>query len=334
MKIDLVYLWVDGSDEKWLAKKNAVLKSLGRMPANHAIANKRWTDHYELLYSLRSAEKFAPWLNHIFIVTDNQMPKWLNLNNPKITIIDHKEIIPNEFLPLFNSRAIEYWLHKIPNLSEYFLYSNDDMFFGKPVEPSFFFDENKNPILIYKESDNKKAFTNKETNKNWKKAKWNALRLVEKEFNLQYNISFRHIITPMRKSYMKDIAENFYSEIIEPTMTPFREPTNVQRIVFSMIDNAKKRNTIVLNWRVNEKRIVYDVQKSGAFQRFFHKCLLFFAMIFGFVKYDCYDRPIMAVHFLKKYKPTTFAISAVWGKFDSRAKFLKEMFTNKSEFEK
>jgi hypothetical protein len=146
IKIDMVYLWVDGSDEKWLAKKNSELKKIGGVPDTAAGEN-RYFDNDELLFSLRSVEKFAPWVNHVFIVTDNQIPKWLNSDNPKVTIIDHTDIIPKTALPCFNSTVIELFIPCIPNLSEHFLYANDDMLFMSKVKPSYFFTQDGIPII-------------------------------------------------------------------------------------------------------------------------------------------------------------------------------------------
>lgn len=97
----------------------------------------RYHDKNELKYSLRSIEKFAPWIRHIYIVTNGQIPHWLNLNNPKISLISHTDICPAELvskiLPTFSSFAIETFIHRIPNLSQRFLYFNDDVFLGQPL---------------------------------------------------------------------------------------------------------------------------------------------------------------------------------------------------------
>ena len=93
----------------------------------------------ELKYSLRSLEKYAPWINKVYIVTNGQIPKWLNLDNPRVKIVTHDQIMPKYALPTFNSMAIEANLAHIPDLSEKFLYSNDDTFFGNNATPSFFF---------------------------------------------------------------------------------------------------------------------------------------------------------------------------------------------------
>ncbi len=104
MDIDLVYLWVNGNDPVWKAKHDAFT---GTKPHNEAVDGKgRYVSHDELKYSLRSAEMYAPWIRRIFIVTDNQVPEWLNTANPKVQIVDHTEILPPEALPCFNSVVI------------------------------------------------------------------------------------------------------------------------------------------------------------------------------------------------------------------------------------
>lgn len=123
--IDLVYTWVDGNDPVWQAKK-AYWQKQYAPDDEYAISPARWRDRDELKYSLRSVEQYMPWVNNIYIVTDNQVPAWLNINHPKIKIVDHSEIFPAEALPVFNSIAIESRLAYIPDLSEHFIYSNDD----------------------------------------------------------------------------------------------------------------------------------------------------------------------------------------------------------------
>ncbi|XP_071041995.1 N-acetylglucosamine-1-phosphotransferase subunits alpha/beta [Parasteatoda tepidariorum] len=116
-----------------------------QLPSDHEdISASRFTDNEELRYSLRSLEKHAPWVRHIYIVTNGQIPYWLNLDNPRISIITHHDIFPNgSHLPTFSSPAIECHLHRIPNLSDKFLYLNDDVLFGKNVWPEDFYTHTK-----------------------------------------------------------------------------------------------------------------------------------------------------------------------------------------------
>ena len=131
--ISIVYTWVDGADNNFediKSKYNGGIKEM----------NSRDRDSNELCYSLRSLKKYLPWhKGTIFIVTNNQIPDWLNLNNSQIKIIDHKEIIPKHINPTFDSSTIECFLDKIPNITEFFIYLNDDVFFNNYVHPAFFF---------------------------------------------------------------------------------------------------------------------------------------------------------------------------------------------------
>lgn len=108
------------------------------------ISSSRFQDNSELQYSLRSIEKFAPWVRHIYIVTNGQIPGWLDLNHPRISIVEHKDIFRNQsHLPVFSSPAIEAHLHQIPGLSKKFVYLNDDVMFGTEVWPDDFYTHSK-----------------------------------------------------------------------------------------------------------------------------------------------------------------------------------------------
>ena len=135
MNIDFVILWVDGGDEKWLAEKNRY----SQKKADYSSDVNRFRDFDNLQYWFRAVEKFAPWVNNIYFITWGHLPKWLNVNAPKLRIINHRDYMPEEYLPTFNSNAIELNLHRIPELSEHFVLFNDDMFLLDYVEPEDFF---------------------------------------------------------------------------------------------------------------------------------------------------------------------------------------------------
>ena len=104
------------------------------------ISASRFADNEELKYSLRSVEKHAPWVRNIFIVTNGQIPSWLNLDNPRLKIVTHEELFLNEsHLPTFSSPAIESHIHRIPGLSQKFIYLNDDVMFADNVWPDDFY---------------------------------------------------------------------------------------------------------------------------------------------------------------------------------------------------
>ena len=62
-----------------------------------------------------------------------------NVQSPQVRLCFHDQFIPAELLPTFNVNTIEMWLHRIPDLSEYFIYSNDDLFPMSALSPKDFF---------------------------------------------------------------------------------------------------------------------------------------------------------------------------------------------------
>lgn len=104
------------------------------------ISSSRFQDNSELQYSIRSIERFAPWVRKIYIVTNGQIPSWINLDHPRLQIVPHSDIFLNtSHLPVFSSPAIEANLHRIPGLSKKFIYLNDDVMFGTPIWPEDFY---------------------------------------------------------------------------------------------------------------------------------------------------------------------------------------------------
>lgn len=136
-KIDIVYLWVDGNDPLWRNKRQTSLMRLDAENRNsiakYGNVEGRFRDNDELRYSLRALERYFPDCGHVYIITDGQTPVWLK-SSERISIIDHKDLIPQALLPTFDSANIESYIHRIPKLSEQYFYLNDDVFFGKPVD--------------------------------------------------------------------------------------------------------------------------------------------------------------------------------------------------------
>ena len=135
-KIDFVILWVNGADPEWRALKERWQPE--RVKDNSADAN-RFRDWDLMRYWFRGVEKFAPWVNHIYFVTSCKVPEWLNTEHEKLTVVNHRDFMPEDCLPTFNSNAIEMHLHRIPGISEQFVSFNDDMFLSAPVKKSDFF---------------------------------------------------------------------------------------------------------------------------------------------------------------------------------------------------
>ena len=127
MEIDFVVTWVDMNDPKWKADFSKYSKK-GIDNTTNEFSEARFRDHGFLKYWFRGIEKFAPWVRKIHFVTSGQKPEWLNVDHPKLSLVNHSDYIPEKFLPVFNSCLIEIYMHKIPDLTEHFVYFNDDFF--------------------------------------------------------------------------------------------------------------------------------------------------------------------------------------------------------------
>ncbi len=126
-KIDIVVLWVDGSDPAWQKEKQFYEKKDKGIEIEDA-RDQRYRDFGLMPYWFRGMEENLDWIGKIFFVTWGHVPKWLNTDHEKLEIVKHEDFIPKEYLPLFNSDAIEIFVKNIPGLSEQFLYFNDDWF--------------------------------------------------------------------------------------------------------------------------------------------------------------------------------------------------------------
>ncbi|PKW09114.1 Stealth protein CR1, conserved region 1 [Streptomyces sp. 1222.5] len=140
--VDAVYTWVDGDDPALAEKRRAHQERSAGAIAPRETGASRYTSHDELRYALRSLEMYAGFVRHVYLVTDSQVPSWLDPEAEGLTVVDHRDILPADALPVFNSHAIESRLHHIPGLSEHYLYFNDDVFINRPVRAEHFFHGN------------------------------------------------------------------------------------------------------------------------------------------------------------------------------------------------
>lgn len=134
VNIDFVVTWVDGGDPAWQADKAKYTPNQGS-----DTRAERYRDWDQLKYWFRGVEKFAPWVRKIHFVTWGHVPSWLDTSNPKLHIVNHRDYIPEEYLPTFNADTIELFMHRIEGLAEHFVYFNDDCFCIAPLTPDHFF---------------------------------------------------------------------------------------------------------------------------------------------------------------------------------------------------
>lgn len=222
LQIDLVLPYVNNTDPVWMEQyKQTCIKYNKEYDAN----NVRYRDYGTLKYLLRGIEKNLPWIRNVYIIVEqeSQIPEWLNIDSVKI--IYHKDIIPEDKLPTYNSGTIEVYLKNIPELSEHFIYINDDMFPIALTAKSDFFDEDSNPVLSIKKEKKKD---------NWKPGMYdfmvmNSNYISYKDLNLKHEkntlIKWNHSFTPMKKSTWDRLFER-HQERIENSCTTFRTSKN------------------------------------------------------------------------------------------------------------
>ena len=229
--IDLVYLWCDGNDERFTQQKQERMRQCGASITGNE--NCRYIQIDELKYSLRSVAKYIPWIHHIFIVTYNQTPRWLK-QHEKVTIVDHSEIMPESALPCFNSQALECCLHHIPNLAEHFIYSNDDMFIGRKLKPSFFFDRKQRPIVLLKKCRLSNGLYDK------------TIIAAENYIEDLYGISYKgyvphHNMDAYTKTILTECEKEFENAFHHTIHQPFRTESCMQRYLFHLYGLVKKQ---------------------------------------------------------------------------------------------
>jgi hypothetical protein len=219
--VDIVYTWVDGTDPSWLARKAQFNNSPASPDATSAL---RFSDRGELKHSLRSIEMFAPWVNHIWLVTDNQRPSWL-VEDDKLTVVDHREIFTDpSVLPVFNSHAIETQIHHIPDLAEHFVYFNDDLFLARPVTPELFFAGNGMSLFALSPTEVLPGPV-AETDMAVESAAKNTRDFLIDVFGRTPAHKIRHIPHAHLRSNLYEIEET-HPEVIAASLTRFREPGN------------------------------------------------------------------------------------------------------------
>lgn len=333
MKIDIVYLWVDGSDEKWRAEKDKWYEKINGVAPIYKGASgaERFRDNGEFLHSLRSVAECAPWVNHIYIITGfNQVPKWLNTNHPKITIVPHEQIIPKDALPTFNSSSIEMCIPNISELSEHFLLMNDDMFFNKKLSPDFFFETDGHPIVRYNSYTKHPSNINEwiDSVDNYTKTLILSSKILENALGKKlYFGRPSHGIDPYLKSSIQECIRipQIKDQIEKQIPNKFRTNTEITRWTFNLYD-------------LITKRAVFKHAHARKYTR--HKILNFIYNTLHFIgiRNSNVVCPNVVVGVDAISKAPTFCINDAPNNtpeiLEKNREFLEQRFPNKCEFEK
>lgn len=241
------------NDPEWQA---SFAKYSGRIDNTvNELSEARFRDYGLLKYWFRGVERFAPWVRKIHFVTCGQKPDWLNENHPKLNLVHHKDFIPEQYLPVFNSNLIEIYMHKIPDLSEHFVYFNDDIFIIDHLPQSRFFQNGlpkdiaafrtnfgrsqfgkmlKNNIALINRHFDKKEVLKRDHNK-WfhpSYGKKSRMTRILRPYNQFVTLRTPHNAQPFLKSTFDDVWANCEKELTAMSANRFRKDTDLTPELF------------------------------------------------------------------------------------------------------
>lgn len=198
--------------------------------ATDTAALSRFRSRDELKYSLRSVEQYMPWVRKIFIFSNCAKPRWLG-ETDNVVWVDHSEVIPEKHLPTFNSHAIESYLHKIPDLSEHFIYFNDDFFVNQPLPVRLFYTANgvaQSNLEDYGVVNGMQS----ELDADYLNAARNGAELIRREFGMSPTRLHKHSPYAMSKSVMAEMEKKFKKDFERTRLGKFRSPTDLSTASF------------------------------------------------------------------------------------------------------
>lgn len=247
MEIDFVVTWVNMDDPEW--KEEFIKYSNKGDNEKNGVSEARFRDYGFFKFWFRGIEQFAPWVRKIHFITSGKTPVWLNTDNPKLNVVHHKDIIPEKYLPTYNSVVIERYIHKIPGLSEHFVYFNDDFYITRPITPERFFKDGlpcdiatflynpswsqwykriKNNIRIINRHFNKKEVMKRDHDKWFDKsygarARWNY---ILKPYGKFITLRTPHNAQPYLKSTFNEVWAAEEEELTKTSVNRFRAITD------------------------------------------------------------------------------------------------------------
>jgi len=213
--ISIVYTWVDGNDVDFLDIKS-------KYNGGNRSYNSRDRSADELRYSIRSLTKYLPWhKGQIYIVTNDQTPKWLDTTNPRIKVVSHREMFPKHVFPTYDSTTIELFLDKIPGITERFIYFNDDIFINNYIHPAFFFTSKNFYPKVYQDAlhENKKETVDRIIRLNnihemFQASKYFTEQIIKEYFDENYeyhnlchtgHVFYRDLMEPFRRLFKEEL---------------------------------------------------------------------------------------------------------------------------------
>jgi len=222
--IDMVFSWVDGNSPAYRAARALRMEGVVVGEGDDSVA--RFQQINELKYALRAVYMFMPWIRHIFIATDSAAPDWL-ADHPAISLVRSEDhFLDPTVLPTHNSQAVESQLQHIEGLSEHFLYSNDDMFIGRPLGPDMFF--SPGGITKFIKAGTRIGLGDNHLDRSgFENAARVNRRLLQERFGRITTRHLEHCATPLRRSVLVEMEQAFAAEFAATAGSRFRAKDNI-----------------------------------------------------------------------------------------------------------
>jgi hypothetical protein len=223
-KIDIVYTWVDDSFPGYLETLERYSKTVQDRNPN------RTRDNLDILkYSMRSLERFAPFVRNVYLVScAPQIPRWMNVAAPGLKIVHHDAIMGDCALPTFNSFAIVSCLSRIDGLSQRFLYVEDDMLFGRPVALSDFATKDGR-LKVYPRVGRTMPASQRLRSglSGWNAGLTHSNHLLDTAFRPRTRYTVNHVPMLIDKGWFEEMAERWHEDFAATRQSRFRSPGNV-----------------------------------------------------------------------------------------------------------
>ncbi|KAH7340746.1 hypothetical protein B0J17DRAFT_749529 [Rhizoctonia solani] len=257
-KLDVVWTFANGSGvlhKKWRKIRQVQLQLqlhragtlAPRAARSHALLTFR--DHDELRHSLRSVlQHFRPYTSQFHLLTSDfafpscspddyagwrlgQIPQWLRLDGPshwkdgsvELSVVPHARFFSENYrYTTFNSLAIESQFGNL-NVSDAFIYLNDDFYFAADLSPWDFYTESYG-LVLRMQSD--LLVSSLVDGARPSDGEWHSLefsnRLLSDRFGLRKRPYVIHEAKALKRSLISEISLIWSAELAETSSHPFR----------------------------------------------------------------------------------------------------------------
>lgn len=316
MDIDLVLFYEDNTDPEYQRLREIYIRNKCPVLEQDIREKRVFSNNENLKYFLRSVEEHLKFIRNVYIITNSQLPSWLNYKKERVQILSYRTIVPYSMLPTFNYNIIENYFVNIPDIADRFIYVSENAFFIDDVDETFFYNEKGYPFIRFSDFFNKEKKLKDKENITIK----NAINICDKYFGKKPRF-FKH--ANVESHYRPDIVkclDKIKSELDKRSYNKFPDEDDISRYIWTYYSYYHNHATLKYPQLYELTNLV----------KYFAKYIYYYIKdIQGFklskTRYS-FSRNTKMFYFLKDKKSTP--------RDEERAlNFLRMLFPNKSEFE-